>query len=195
MFKRTMLWVAACATLSAAPFAQAATYYVNNWSLGDGNSGTTTSYPWRTVAKVNSNAVVSGDTVLFAAGGTWDETLIVKSGVTYGSYNSGNKPIIRGSRAVGGLTWTRTSPTSNIWWATTNAAIETGAISQLYLNGVRLPRARHPNIGQGAYGVNSRYLPVQSSGDALTLNLSNDPARLEGRRLGEEGEHRVCPVT
>lgn len=190
MFKRTMLSVAAYATLLAAPFAHATTYYVNNWSLGDGNSGTNTTWPWRTVAKVNSVALVPGDTVLFAAGGTWDETLIARNGVTYGSYNNGNKPIIRGSRAVGDLTWTRTSPTSNIWWATTTAAIETGKISQLYhytANGVvRLQRARHPNVG--TFGANNRYAPVhETAADIETLYLNRDANHLGKFPLGDAG--------
>ena len=43
---------------------QAATYYVSN-SGSDSNAGTSSSSPWKTIAKVNSVSEASGSTVLF----------------------------------------------------------------------------------------------------------------------------------
>lgn len=175
------LTAAALATLCSAS-AFAATYYVNPNSLGDGNSGTSSTWPWKTIAKVNATAV-SGDTVYFYRGGVWNETLQVKSGVTYGAYGSNTpKPVISGSRYVGGLSWARTSATSNIWVATTNSTIETGAIRHLYLNGARLTRARHPNVStvptqppftpftNSTTGI-TRYARIAATGDYTTLNI------------------------
>jgi hypothetical protein len=64
---------------------QAATYYVSN-SGSDSNVGTSTSSPWKTIAKVNSASEASGSSVLFLYTGTWHEQLTAKAGVTYGSY-------------------------------------------------------------------------------------------------------------
>jgi len=63
----------------------AATYYVSN-SGSDSNAGTSSSSPWKTIAKVNSASEASGSTVLFLSTGTWHEQLTAKAGVTYGSY-------------------------------------------------------------------------------------------------------------
>ena len=79
--------------------AGAQTYYVSN-SGSDSNNGTSPSTPWQTISKVNSTTRLPGDTVLFLAGGTWDEELNVTvagtSGhlITYGSYGTGAMPII-----------------------------------------------------------------------------------------------------
>ena len=64
---------------------QAATYYVSN-SGSDSNAGTSTSSPWKTIAKVNSASEASGSSVLFLYTGTWHEQLTAKAGVIYGSY-------------------------------------------------------------------------------------------------------------
>jgi hypothetical protein len=64
---------------------QPATYYVSN-SGSDSNAGTSSSSPWKTIAKVNSASEASGSTVLFLYTGTWHEQLTAKAGVTYGSY-------------------------------------------------------------------------------------------------------------
>jgi len=159
-----------------------ATYYVNTNSWSDNNPGNSTGLPWRTIDKVNKT-VVAGDSVYFFRGGIWNETLQVKSGVTYGAYGSNaNKPVISGARNVGNLSWARTAAGSNIWVATTNAAnanIETGSIRHLYLNGTRLTRARFPNVGQQGTFDNStsgpsRYNKVTLLGDSTTLNVGAD---------------------
>ncbi|MES2092129.1 MAG: right-handed parallel beta-helix repeat-containing protein [Pseudomonadota bacterium] len=142
---------------AAASSTQAATYYVSNGSLSDNNSGTNTVFPWKTIAKVNATAK-AGDTVLFARGGVWEETLQVKSGVTYADYkSSGAKPVIRGSTDVGKLSWSVYSGNIRVADA---SKLNVGTIAQLYLNGVRLNRARHPNIGKGDWGSTSHYFKI-----------------------------------
>ena len=180
--------VVAAAALCAAT-AQATTYYVNTNSWGDGNSGTSNTFPWKTIAKVNSTAV-SGDTVLFYRGGVWNETLEVRSGITYGAYGSNTpKPVISGARNAGALTWTRYQPGQNIWVAVTNGTgnnIGAGAVRHLHLNGVRLTRARFPNAGQGAFtnstSGGSRYNKVTATGDYTTLNVGGS-AGLAGQDI------------
>ena len=71
----------------------AATYYVSN-AGSDVNSGTVSSAPWATLAKINATDLKPGDTVALQRGSTWAETLkITHSGVEgkviqYVSYGS-----------------------------------------------------------------------------------------------------------
>jgi len=82
----------------------ATTYYVSS-SGDDGNNGTTTLSPWKTVAKVNTEmnggVVGLGDDVYFKRGDTFtDAYLNVKTGgnstnrMIIGAYGTGNKPIL-----------------------------------------------------------------------------------------------------
>lgn len=141
---------------AVSPMTHAATYYVSNGSWGDGNSGTSTVFPWKTIQKVNATAK-AGDTVLFARGSSWEETLVVKSNVTYADYGSGAKPVIRGSRDVGKLTWAVYSGNIRVADA---SSLNISDIAQMYLNGVRMTRAKHPNTGKGDWGSTSRYLKI-----------------------------------
>ncbi|VAW42929.1 hypothetical protein MNBD_CHLOROFLEXI01-3207 [hydrothermal vent metagenome] len=98
------LALVACSTVRALPTADVAggtTYYVSQDSGSDGNTGTSATDAWQTVAKVNSEGFAPGDTVLFERGNSWDEDLdIDDSGtavhpITFSSYGSGTEPIIR----------------------------------------------------------------------------------------------------
>ncbi len=70
------------------------TYYVST-SGSDSNSGTSSSSPWKSIAKVNTVNLNPGDSVLFKGGDTFDGTLNVGSGdtgsssspVTFSSYS------------------------------------------------------------------------------------------------------------
>jgi len=85
----------------------AATYYVDNVSGLDSNSGTSTSTPWATIAHVGSQTFAPGDSILFKKGDTWHEQLNVPSSgtlgkpITFGVYGaSGVAPIIDGANVV-----------------------------------------------------------------------------------------------
>jgi len=59
-------------------------------------------FPWQTINKVNTEALLPGDSVLFKRGETWRGQLIPQSGsnvseIFYGAYSSGDKPMILGS--------------------------------------------------------------------------------------------------
>ncbi len=81
----------------------AADYYVSSAGndLADGRSSST---PWRTILKVNSefSKLNSGDRILFKSGDTFYGGLVItKSGIsgnpiTIGSYDTGTKPVISG---------------------------------------------------------------------------------------------------
>ena len=83
------------------------TYYVSS-SLGtDRNSGTTSSSPWRTVARINSQPLQPGDNVLLRRGDTWRETLKPRTSgrtgafIIFGAYGSGPRPVLIGGNAPG----------------------------------------------------------------------------------------------
>jgi parallel beta-helix repeat protein len=83
--------------------ANAKTYYVSN-SGQDNNTGLSASTPIKTIAKVNSLSLNPGDSVLFKRGDLWRESLYISkytgnlSGeTTFGSYGTGDKPILMGS--------------------------------------------------------------------------------------------------
>lgn len=174
---QTTLAAAICALCAQAQHAHATTYYVR--PNGDDNKGGTLS-AWRTLDKVNTAPLKAGDTVRFLRGGTWEGTLVLKSGVTYDSYadwgTNPPKPIIRGSVGVGGLNWApyvdaQHPAASNVYVADASSLIvnETdasglaisGGLNQLFLNGQRLQRARFPNEGGGMFGKGkNRYIKV-----------------------------------
>jgi hypothetical protein len=93
-------------TLAAAQL-QAVTYYVDSVDGNDTYNGTSTSTPWKTLAKVNSTTFVAGDQILFKADGIWTGTLNPKGSGASGNpifidmYESGQKPIIDGNGVTG----------------------------------------------------------------------------------------------
>jgi len=99
----------------------ASTYYVDQTGGDDGNTGLATDDAWKTIAKVNGETFSAGDSILFKRGEIWREQLTVPSSgssdspITFGSYGSGNLPIISGADLV--TTWTADGQ-SNTWNAT-----------------------------------------------------------------------------
>jgi parallel beta-helix repeat protein len=96
------------------PWANSFTYYVDAATGSDSNPGTQ-SLPFQTIAKVNTLALTSGQSVGFKRGSIWRETLTTPSSgsagspITFGAYGTGALPIISGANLVTG-TWTA-SPT------------------------------------------------------------------------------------
>ncbi|NQX68717.1 hypothetical protein HQN90_21565 [Paenibacillus alba] len=90
--------------------AAGATYYIDSANGNDSNSGTSTSSPWQSLAKVNATTFQPGDQILFKAGGIWNGQLWPKGSGSAGlpividQYGTGSKPIING----GGLTFSQT---------------------------------------------------------------------------------------
>jgi hypothetical protein len=91
--------VTAGVALLSAPAAEASTgttYYVST-SGSDSNAGTSTSSPWRSLAKVDATTFQPGDRILFQSGGSWKGQLWPKgsgvfgSAITIGRYGSGAK--------------------------------------------------------------------------------------------------------
>jgi hypothetical protein len=97
------------------------TYYVDATSGSDSNDGKSTSTPWQTISKVNSQSFSPGDHILFKRGETWRERLNVPSSgnqlqpITFSDYGSGALPKILGSLAKNSTgDWTNES--GNLWY-------------------------------------------------------------------------------
>lgn len=91
-------------------YGNSATYYVSESGGNDSNTGLSTSLAWKTLSRVNSATLLSGDKVLFKRGDTFVGTLIPPksaisgSPVTYGAYGTGAKPIITSMTTLTGWT-------------------------------------------------------------------------------------------
>ncbi len=82
-------------------------YYVNSASGNDGNSGTSSSSPWKTLAPVNGRSFGAGDVINLARGSSWTggggntATLTINgsgasgSPITLQPYGSGAAPLLR----------------------------------------------------------------------------------------------------
>lgn len=92
-------------------------YYISS-DGDDSNSGHSPEDPWKSISKLNTTDLRSGDAVLFKRGDTWrGECLELKAGVTYSTYGEGEKPAIYGSpeNGAGAEKWTLLEGTDNIW--------------------------------------------------------------------------------
>src|SRR5258708_1693310 len=90
-----------------ASVASATTYYVDSTGGNDGNAGTTTVSPWKTLSKVSSITYAAGDNILFLKDRQFTGTLTLNgngssgSKITIDSYGTGaNKPVIIGDETL-----------------------------------------------------------------------------------------------
>jgi len=101
---------------------QTGTHYYVSRAGNDTQNGHSTETAWQTIARVNQQNLVPGDTVLFRRGDTWRETLYLEQSgsdeqwIMYGAYGEGEKPRILGSEQA--LEWTHV--TGNIWQSATH---------------------------------------------------------------------------
>lgn len=88
-----------------APASAAGTTYYVSAAGSDGNPGTSSLAPWKSLAKVNSAVLGPGDTVSFRRGDTWAGGIVAnQSGtatapVTLNGYGSGSAPVITGGKS------------------------------------------------------------------------------------------------
>ena len=76
-------------------------YYVSN-SGSDENDGKSPNTAWKSLDKVSSVEFAYGDGVLFKRGDLFRGEVYTKSGVTYGAYGEGEKPIFKNDRVKKG---------------------------------------------------------------------------------------------
>ena len=107
------------------------TYYVDAENGKDTNTGTDTNHPLKTIAKVNTLTLSSGDVVLFKRGSVFRtaEPLNVRNYVKYGAYGTGEKPQFLGSlKDYGEVSWSTTG-TEGVWKLNETVAGEAGVVT------------------------------------------------------------------
>jgi hypothetical protein len=87
---KSLLLITCLFMTTVATSVEAATYYVSP-NGKDSNSGTSTSYPWQTIAKVNSKLFAPGDIILFEGGKTF------LGGIYFGTSTVGTLAKVRGT--------------------------------------------------------------------------------------------------
>ena len=101
--------------------ASGTTYYVSSSSGSDGNTGTSTSAAWATLAHVNAQTFQPGDSILFKRGDVWNESLVPPSSGTAGNpisfdaYGTGAPPNFTGWYVIPTTAWVNV--TGNAWKA------------------------------------------------------------------------------
>ena len=140
-------------------------YYISSSTGNDSSDGKSETSAWQSINKLNTilGNLLPGDSVLFKRGDTFvGQLILTKSGtngspIYFGSYGTGNKPIITGRIPV--TTWTDTG--GNIWTAT-NTGI--GKVTNLFIGDKpqtlgRWPKVTDTNKGYRTYnshtGLNS----------------------------------------
>ncbi len=73
------------------------TCYVDSVGGDDGNDGLSAGTAWKTLSRVNDSRYGFGSRVLFMRGREWRGQLLPKTGVSYGAFGTGDKPVIMGS--------------------------------------------------------------------------------------------------
>jgi hypothetical protein len=109
--------------------ASATTYYVSSSTGSDANSGTSTTTAWQTIAHVNLQTFLPGDSVLFKRGDVWNESLAPASSgssgnpISFDAYGTGAAPNLTGYYAVPATAWVLV--TGNAWKAPLPATYST----------------------------------------------------------------------
>jgi len=110
--RRILASVVCCLPLLSTS-ANATNYYVSSRMGSDFSDGRSQQTPWKTIARVNRQPLLPGDSVLFRRGDLWRETLKpLSSGgpgksITFGAFGSGPRPIISGSNPIDWTEWKR----------------------------------------------------------------------------------------
>jgi hypothetical protein len=97
------------------------TYYVSSSLGNDGNNGTASTTPWQTLAHVNAQTFLPGDSILLRRGDVWNESLVPPSSgisgnpISFDAYGTGAPPNLTGYYAVSSSAWVPV--TGNAWKA------------------------------------------------------------------------------
>ncbi len=153
----------------------AATYYFSSSSGNDSRSTSqaqNSSTPWQSISKLNSimSSLKSGDQVLFKSGDTFlagsAGINVTASGITFGSYGSGNQPVISGFSTVSGWTQARTNVWEASFWQ------PGGTARMVVLNNQQQGIGRYPNLNAG----NGGYLNIDANNGSTQITSNSLPS-------------------
>lgn len=147
------------------------TYYVSSLSGDDNNNGQSETTPWRSIEQVNRVELEDNATVLFKRGETFRgaiSPLKFPTGLTFGAYGNGDKPVIAGSVVIGD--WQPSDKGDHIYEASVAHLSDEEGIHHLFVNGELMTIARYPNVDSPA---DKNWLEV---GEGVGQNAFTDPA-------------------
>ncbi|MFA5130830.1 MAG: right-handed parallel beta-helix repeat-containing protein [Patescibacteria group bacterium] len=160
-------------------------YYISSSSGNDTYTATQAqnpATPWKSIAKVNAQTFGPGTSILFKRGDVWSgETIVVNSSgsvsspITYGSYGTGNQPVISGFTTLTG-------------WTNEGGGIYSKVISPqsapriVTVNGVNTAMGRWPNAGT----TNGGYLTFESNNGTTSITDNQLPSLSTNNWTGAE---------
>jgi hypothetical protein len=191
--KKTSLLLCAVALLGFAANSQALTYYVDSVAGSDNNGGNSTSAPWKTLAKVSRHYVAPGDWVLLKKGDTWSESpTFVNSGasgapITFGTYGTGNAPIIKGMVSLSDVSYVTLSglmienSATLIYIDGGSHIIVTGcALKNAGTFGIRVLSSPKFTFSNSTYSLDPTFYMY---GDVIRVQISSDSPTVTGNTV------------
>lgn len=164
-----------------------ATYYVHATLGSDAASGLSEDAAWKTVGKVNSMSLSPGDTVLFARGEMWRETLTVPSSgssgapITFDAYGYGPLPIINGGDVKANSSFASDTGFSY----STSYTLITNGVMMVHEDGVRLTSRASQALVQanpGSFFLTGTTLYVSAS-DGSDIRTNGKVYEVPGRTV------------
>jgi len=147
-------------------------YYVDSVNGSDGNSGTSTNSPWKTLTKVQSRHYLPGDTINFKRGSYWTGVLqISDSGaqgnpITFRDYGTGARPTISNP----GGTWAREIQVFGSWVIVQGFLVKDGGDA-----GVEIVSGANHNIIQDIEATNTGFgVSIYGQFNLITKNNAHD---------------------
>jgi len=147
-------------------------YYVDSVNGSDGNSGTSTNSPWKTLTKVQSRHYLPGDTINFKRGSYWTGVLqILDSGaqgnpITFRDYGTGARPTISNP----GGTWAREIQVFGSWVIVQGFLVKDGGDA-----GVEIVSGANHNIIQDIEATNTGFgVSIYGQFNLITKNNAHD---------------------
>ena len=147
---------------------EATNYYLSASGNDQKNNGLSVNSPWKSLEKLNSVMLQlqPGDSVLLRRGDVFSGEIRIttsgtkQSGIYFGAYGNGKKPILNGTTKVSG--WKTAG--QHKWEATCLECKD--QLNSLFLDGVMKPIGRWPNL----YAANGGYLPVKWASGSTRLS-------------------------
>lgn len=140
-------------------------YFIRNGG-NDNASGHSDVNAWATISKINATTFAVGDTINFKRGSTLRGSITIRqSGITLQSYgtNTAPAPIISGGILLN--SWHYNG--GNIW-----ATLAPSLVSNLFVNGLQMTRARYPNANPTGRGFTYKNHPLRGLLPIATTNGS-----------------------
>ncbi len=186
-------------------------YYVNT-SGSDSNNGTSTTTPFKTIAKVNSLSLSPGDSVLFQGGQTFSGAIVCPSTglasapITFGSYGGGRATVNSGT-AIGFLSTSQAGIiVQNLVFNGNGSTNNVDGVRFNNTSGAVLANIQAINVDATNYGNNGIHVTATTGGvgyrsvtlrgclaQGCTFNPDSSGLLIDGRTMGLAGIYIDAP--